>query len=395
MFRLAAACPVVALLASVCATACAAPAVGIELGDDTRQTGTLVAIDPEVIQIAGTDGATRSIAVGTVRRVEGEAVPPAPVGGPVRLTLTDGTTLLGDGFAVAGATATLDLAGGRAKLPLARVRQVDFSGGESVGQGAAPRRGWLDAVPEGVTSDLVVVAKADGFEFVECAITAVSADSVTVVLDEETIPVRRSKVIGLRWLRGESPAARTVVQVRGGVLRAETVAWTPAGLVLDAESDERRITLPALTLESVDYAAGRSTFLATLAPEELEVDPFFGSLGKVAGLSTYFAPRAVATARRDEKFDLVMRPRTVVTYRIPAEARRFRTRLVPKAGAGPAAVTIKLDGRPLLEQVVSGAGVVPVDVDVSGGRRLAVAVDFGLGGGMAGVVRLVEPVIEQ
>ena len=80
-------------------------------------------------------------------------------------------------------------------MPVARVREVQF-----VGAGTAPRGAWLEAVPDGVTSDLVVVGKADGFEFVECAITAVSAETVTVILDEETIPVRRSKVVGLRWL---------------------------------------------------------------------------------------------------------------------------------------------------------------------------------------------------
>lgn len=391
-FRLDANCLAMVMLAAARMTAAAAPAVSVELGDDTRQTGTLLAIDRQMIQIAAADGTTRSIPIGAVRKIEGEA---APVGGAVRLTLTDGATLTGDGFAVAGATAKLDLADGRAEIPLARVRQVEFPGGEVAGKEAAARHEWLEAAPESATSDLVVVGKADGFEFVECAITAVSADSVTVVLDEETIPVRRSKVIGLRWLRGESPAAGTVVRVRGGTLRAEMVAWTPAGLVLDGESDELRITLPAATLEGIDYAAGRSTPLATLPPEQLDVDPFFGALGDVAALSAYFAPRAVAAAGRDEKLDLVMRPRTVATWRIPTQARRFRTRLVPTAGAGPASVTIKVDERPVFEQVVSGAGTVPVDVDVAGGRRLVVAIDFGPGGGMAGVVRLVEPVIEQ
>ena len=372
------------------ATTAAPPGVVVELDDGTRHAGTLVAIDPRTVEITGADGAARALPVGKVRAIVGQAVPADPDTMQARLTLTDGTTLAGEGFSVAGATATLALPGGPAEMPVARVREVQF-----VGAGTAPRGAWLEAVPDGVTSDLVVVGKADGFEFVECAITAVSAETVTVILDEETIPVRRSKVVGLRWLRRDSSAAGTVVRVTGGLLKADAVAWTPAGLVLDGDDAERRITLPPAALEGIDYAAGRTTHLATLAPERLEVDPFFGALRDVTGLAPSFATRAVAADGGNVKLDLVIRPRTVATWRLPAQGRRLRTRLVSGSGAGPAVVTLTLDGRPVFERVVSGGEPVPVEIDVAGGRRLVVTVDFGPAGGMAGAVRLLEPVIEQ
>jgi hypothetical protein len=73
---------------------------------------------------------------------------------------------------------------------------------------------------------------------VECAITGVSADTVTVVLEEETIPVKRSKVLGLQWLREDTSAAagaagRAVVSVAGGGLRASRVEWSADAFVID------------------------------------------------------------------------------------------------------------------------------------------------------------------
>jgi hypothetical protein len=306
----------------------------------------------------------------------------------VRLALTDGTVLGGDEFSWQGPTATLATAAGSIELPLGRVKSVEWR--------ADGRAEWIGSVPEGTASDLVVIGKPDGFEFVECAISAIGPDTVTVVLDEETIPVKRSKVIGLRWLRPDAGAVpgRTVVDVVGGSLRADSVAWTEAGLVLDAADAERKATLPATALVRIDFAAGRMTRLATVAPEQLEVEPFFGALGTIEGLSRSFAPRAVPAGDR-VKSALVIRPRTVAVWRIPPGGRRFRTRLASAAGAGPAAVIISVDDRRVFEQVVSGAEATPVDLDLAGGRRLGVTVDFGPAGALAGVVRLEEPIIEQ
>jgi hypothetical protein len=58
-------------------------------------------------------------------------------------------------------------------------------------------------------------------------------------------------------------------------------------------------------------------------------------------------------------------------------------------------VTITVDDRRVFEQAVSGAEAVPVVLDVSGGRRLGITVDFGPAGALAGAVRFEEPAIEQ
>ena len=371
-------------------------AVRVEIDDGTAEEGRLVEIGAESLQVADAGGTTRSIPLERVRTVERRVDLP---GGPssaaesrVRVLLTDGTSLAGDDFAWSGPTATLDGPAGRVELPLARVRAVEWRA-----ENAAASASWLDAVPEKIASDLVVIGKPDGFEFVECAISTISPDTVTVVLDDETIPVKRSKVVGLRWLRADAalPIGRTTVDIDGGSLRADAVAWTTAGLVLDGGAADRKTLVGAAAIKRIDYAAGRTTLLSGVAPERLDVEPFFGALARIEGLAAAFAPRPVVADARHEKPGLVVRPRTVAVWRIPPGSRRFRSAVSHAAGAGPALVTITVDDRRVFEQAVSGAEAVPVVLDVSGGRRLGITVDFGPAGALAGAVRFEEPAIEQ
>ncbi|MEI6239830.1 MAG: hypothetical protein WCR51_05545 [Planctomycetia bacterium] len=381
-----------ACLAASPARAADGVAVRVELDDGTAREGTLVEIAAADLRVAGVDGTAASIPLERVRTVGRSAAPPAAPRGRVRVMLTDDTSLVGDEFSWSGDAATLGGPTGRIELPLSRIRAVEWRPGDE-----AVSASWVDAVPEGTTSDLVVIGKPDGFEFVECAISAIGPDSVTVVLDDETIPVKRSKVVGLRWLRGDAalPIGRTLVDVDGGSLRADTVAWTATGLRLDDTAADRRIVMPAEALRRIDYAAGRTTLLTTVAPERLEVEPFFGALGRIEGLAASFAPRPVAADARHAKPGLVVRPRTVAVWRIPPGARRFRSAVTRDAGVAPALVTITVDDRRVFEQVVSGEEPAQVVLDVAGGRRLGITVDFGPAGAMAGAVRFEEPAIEQ
>ena len=366
-------------------------AVHLELDDGSHATGGLLKVADDSIELASGGPERTTFAVDRVREVVIAPATPDPRPGRVRLSLTDGTTLGGDDFSCTAQGAVLTTAAGRIELPTCRVRSLEW-----LTEGATGPPAWSDTVPEGTTEDLVVVGKADAYEFVECAIVEVGTESVVVVLDEERIPVKRSKVIGLRWQRPEAVGpGRTVVDVAGGRLRAETVAWTAEGLILDAETPESRVLLPAESLRRIDYASGRTTALATLAPEQLETEPFFGALATAAGLKDYFAPRPLSPEAPGSAGGLVIRPRTAAVWRIPAGGRRFRGAVAAGSEAGPAVVRIAVDGRTVLEHVVSGSEPIPIDIDLSGGRRLGVTVDFGPTGGMAGAVRILEPVIER
>jgi hypothetical protein len=422
--------------------------VEVEQGDGTVTSGLLKRIDAAGVQlVAGDRGGAVSLPGERVRAVRRTAGQPQGTDGQPQgtdgqpegtdgrpklvLTLVDGSTLSGDDVAWDGKQpAVLIRPEGRIELPAGRVRSIAWLP-EVIAGGAAAS--WQGAIPEGTEKDLVVVGTAENHEFVECAITGVSADTVTVVLEDETIPVKRSKVIGLQWLRSEPAAAangagRALVAVSGGGVRASRVEWSADGLVVDGE-----IRLPSAMFLGVDYAAGRLVRLASLTAEKVDVEPWFGGLVRNAGrndpLAAFFAPRTIdsggvdatplpPTAKRVDAgtsaAGIIMRPRTVSVWRLPPDSRRFRTVVAAAAGdqaADATMVTVAIDDREVFRQQVgggvTGAGVdrdpvreppsegVPIDVDLASGRRLTVTVDFLTGGGIGGAVQFTDPVIER
>ena len=450
--RMVLACMVLGTTVLACTEAVAADGpllVEVEQGDGSVTKGRLERIDASGVGMVDTAGGVGGVLSLPSERVRSVRKTPVAVDMPhaVVLTLVDGSTLTGDDFTwnASGAVigdgkqpAVLMRPEGRVEVPASRVRSIAW---RKEGAAAAAASPWQAGIPEGTESDLVVVGTDENHEFVECAITGVSADAVTVVLDEETIPVKRSKVIGLHWLRAAptpevTPVGRVLVAVTGGGLQASRVEWSGDGLVIDGE-----IRLPSSMLAGVDYAAGRIVSLASLAPEKVEVEPWFGGLvlgdqGRTAGLASFFAPRMIESRAGPEQGaplpavaakplvagtstpGIIMRPRTVAVWRVPPESRRFRARVA--AAAGPqtvdaAVVIVSADDRELFRrQIDASSGVVgegigggaeqpeasvvagiPIDVDLTSARRLTVTVDFLPGSGIGGAVRFINPAIER
>jgi hypothetical protein len=388
----------VAGLAAACVAPAAALDVRIEKTDGTVVAGVLEGIGPRELRLA----AQPVLAVAAIRRVVVVAEGGADREPPPRVTVMGGAglRLTGNDFLWQDGRAAILRDDGRIELPIDRVRTVAF--GPVRGGDTEPA--WLGALPEKPASDLVVVARqrdteAPGFELVECAISAVEAEQVAVVLDEEPIRVNRGKVVGLHWLRATpGEAGGTAVEVGGGSLRGASVTWTPEALEIDGA-----VKLPGRLLRSIDYAAGRTVRLATLEPERKSVEPFFGGLTAAGRVGEFFAPRflpagAVAAG------GLVVRPRTEIVWRVPADSRRFRARLAgPASGAGRVAtVTIQADDREVFRSPAADrpaaekepAADLPIDVDVADARRLTITVDAA-GGGPGGPVLFHDPVFEK
>ncbi len=377
----------------------------IEQTDAGAASGTLVALDGTGLRIDSA-GQERSLPIDTVRLVEREAAPKQSVG-RVRVALVDGSWIDGEDLAWDGTVVTLVRPDGRGEIPVAKVRSVAWRQADD--EARMPGAAWLSALPEAIESDLLVVGSATGHEFVECAIKSVGPESITVVLDEETIPVKRSKVIGIHWLRIDPAAApgasgklspSVAVDLVGGTLRARQIAWTPEKLLLDGD-----ISLPGDAVVKLDWAAGRTVSLIGLAPERLDVEPWFGELARVPGLTTYFAPRAVVAGDGFARPGLVIRPRTQAVWRLPPEGRRFRATIAPANGGravGGAEVVVTVDDREVFRRRVDTVSAepgspegIPIDVDVAGGRRLGVTVDFVTASDSGCPIRFTSPAVEQ
>jgi len=377
---------VIALFVTSCGLAGAEQpvVVTLEKTDGTTLSGTLAEISPTAVRL----GDAEPVAVATVRRLTAAGTDGG--GGGVLVEGVDGSRLAGDDFAWDAGAATVATAGGRVELPVQRVRSVRLRPPRPAGDGEPTD--WRTVLPESPETDLLVVGKpdeaAERLEVVECAIAAVTADAVTIVLEEERIPVKRAKVVGLWFLRPDAAAGGTRVEIDGGSLAANTVSWTADGLVVDEV-----VRMPATMLRSIDYAAGRTVQLRTLRPERSETEPFFGAVGGLEELRPYFAPRFVGPGAGT----LVLRPRSRVVWRVPADARRFRAAVACEPGqpAPGDVLSVLLDDREVFRRSIDEPAATPIDVDVSGGRRLVIVVDFPAAAGLGGPLRLTTPVFEK
>lgn len=369
--------------------------VRVERVDGGVVTGVLQAIDGRWVRLADGD----AIPLDTVRTVM------AVVGGdararPVVVAGVDGSRLAGDDFHAEGAAAVVTVDGERLEIPIDRVRWVSLRPAEEGRPKSDPS--WLASLPEKPESDLLVVAAAAAepgreFEVVECAIQTVAADVVRVLLDDTAIPVKRGRVLGMQWMRESVPAAgATQVAVVGGALPARTVSWGPDGFVVDDV-----VRMPRRLLRGVDFAAGRTVRLATLVPDRMDVEPFFGALGRIEELKPFFAPR-FTPAEPGGTAGLVVRPRSTMVWRSPAGSRVFRASAAPLAGgqaSGAASVAVLLDDREVFRGRIDAASPaepgVPIEIDATGGRRLTLTVDFVDQGGVGCAVRFADPRFEK
>lgn len=360
----------------------------VERVDGTTVRGPLAAITAHEVRLAGDPGAIQVADVRRVLRAEVDAADP----GTVLVELADGSRIGADDVGVTSEAATVRRGGEAAVLPATAVRSVSFRGADAAG------RRWRDVVPARPESDVVVVGAGEALECVACAIETVAADSVTVLLDGERIPVARNRVAGLVWLREPVAPGGVRLRVAGGELAADVATWSPEALLLDGAT-----RLPAAWLRSIDYAAGRVVRLADVAAERTAVEPHFAGLAQVDGLAAFLGPRVVVPDAAAAARDLVIRPRTVVTWQVPARSRRFRATLVAAAwgrSTGRASVVLAIDGREVARAVVDAAAREPradatLGADVSGAARLTLTVEIAADGGLGCPVRLIDPVFER
>lgn len=353
------------------AAAADAPEVRLERTSGDPIDGRLESLDGSEATVA-TDGGLVTTPLGEVRRiVRRRPAEDVPVG--VELSGAGGLTLTGDALVWEGATAILSRGTARISLPLERIGRAVFLPVPE-GKGA-----WTAAIPAAPAADLIAVSRGEGFELVECAIVGVGPDTVTVMLDGEPIAVNRGRVLGLVWLRPPATPGGVRVVIDGGMVPANDVVCRDGEVVIDGD-----VHVPGELVAMIDLAAGRTVSLADLRPERVASEPYFGGLVAIDGMREFFAPRVVTVGAAGAgdappRRSLLMRPRTVATWRVPPGSRRFRATLVrgvPASSSAAVLVKVAGDSIPLHEQRVDAAGGAALDLDVTGIRQFEITVDF-------------------
>lgn len=356
--------------------------------------GQLLALDADGVTISA-DGVERQLALQEVRRLA--VLPPPTATGSTLVGLVDGSRLAVDDIEVSAEQTTARLSSGPLPLPPGRLHWIAWPAADKNAATAAQPPAWLGELPADPEGDIVVIRRDESWQFIACAITAVTADEVIVLLEDERIPVSRSKLAGLCWLRGtvtpgsepEPAAGEILLELAGSSLRCRSVSWSAADeswqVQLTKDPDSQTV-MPAGVVAGIDYAFGRRIDLTRRPPAQTTVDPFFGGLADDEQLRSFFTARVVPVAAADEADSrgLLIRPRTEMIWTIPPDSRRFRGSLQPAgpAAIAPTVIVIEVDGAERFREELGGrshgesTNAIPVEIDLTGGRQLRLLVDF-------------------
>jgi hypothetical protein len=146
------------------------------------------------------------------------------------------------------------------------------------------------------------------------------------------------------------------------------------------------LRVPLAQVASLDYRQGRATYLSDLKPVRYEFTPYLGvrwplvADGSVAGHDLRLGGGVYDKG-------LGMHSASRVTYSLPASCKRFEA-LVGLDGRsgrrGSVGLRVLVDGKErdlgLKGDLTQGTGPVRLRLDVTGGKELTLAVDFGAGG---------------
>ena len=335
-----------------------------------------------------------------------------PAAGPAGLAeLTDGTLIPMSSLRIAGKAATLTL-GESAAAKDDKEKTINVL----AAQLAAVRFQRLDPSLEGQwkeirqlksANDLLVVLKKDGksLDYVEGVLGDITDEKVEFKLDGELNRVDRAKVAGVIYSRQErqsSADSRMVLQGRSGLRVSAAKIELVDSMLSITTAGNVKFAWPIDDIELIDYSAGKIQYLSDIEPASQNWSPLVGVPAGATLAAAYGQPRRDRSAFgsklslliKGENGDdspqgatrifnkgLSLRSRTELVYRVPAGFKRFTA----LAGIDPATVSsgnlqlaILADDHALLETEIAGdQPPQPIDVDISGVKRLKILVDFG------------------
>jgi hypothetical protein len=378
--------------------------VRVVLLDAQTVTGTLVSVDAEHVVVQAGDE-KRTIDFISVRSIspaddKGSSNSPSRYVGDsnkrplIWVETIDGSRIPGTGYTVAKGTAELKLADGEArKLPTKSIRLVEFpADGVPAGPSGA---NWVADVKADLATDLIVVHKREGIDYVDGAAGDVTDDVVNFKVDGDNVPVKRTKVAGLVYFHspesGELPEAKCVFQdIAGWRVNAKTVSFADGEFKL-VPTFGGEIARPLASLKLLDLSAGRMVYLSDLAPVSAEWTPYVDFGKGNASLARFYRLRqdrgldggSIRLAGKTYPKGLAIPGRSSVSYKLTGKGKRLKA----VAGiddsvreAGSARLVISGDGKTLYDgKIVGRDEPIDLDLDLSGVKRLNILVDFGEG----------------
>ncbi len=371
--------------------------VTIALSNGDSIQGKLVKLDDENVTVSDRSKTPSTITtkITSVREIS-VASPPINSSKPI-IGLVDGSHFSADTISTNDSKAFLSVGSSTFEIPRDTVHWIAF---KETRPGSPDTNKWLEELPENPAADIIAIKRDTTWQFIECAITQITPDNVVVLLDGESIPVKRSKIFGICWLRpGEKPgenmepnAREILVRSPQSKIRCRKIAWNNDLLHWDItvapNKNDFIIQLPAGVVSSIDYSFGRHIDLTRRPPANSKTDPYFGGLADDATLLEYFAPRRITTPNGKNQGSLIpallLHPRTEVTWIIPADSRRFQASFsTAKNSVSPTVVIIQIDNSEVFQTVLGESEEtrmsnqpLSVDIALNGGKQLKIIAEF-------------------
>ncbi len=368
----------------------ATPPVEVQTLDGATLVGPLTGLDADRLTIEPATGpvsidADRLLSITTQQKS-------ATADAGVLVTMIDGSAVAAKQYTVEGPKAKMVLSDDSVvETPVSTIDSVRLQ--HSSDPMAAD---WLRLLEQKSESDLLVVRNEHGIDYHRGVLHDVANDTVRFDLEGEVLPVKRAKIFGLIYRHGESSELPATVC---RVTDASGSQWSAASLQLADPAGHALFQWTTPTgiersvapeqLVQVDFSGGKIVYLSDLKAEDVHWTPYF-SVGKTpASVEQFFAPRfdrgfespALELGGVTYKKGLAMHSRTEIVYRLPDRFARFRA-VAGIADAirpgGNVRLVIQGDGRDLFDATIGGSDAPqPIDLDVSGVRRLTVIVGFG------------------
>lgn len=356
--------------------------------DGQAVSGAITALTTEQLTLQAETGEVKLPLNQLLGMLPGNTVPPEAVAAEqkpaVWIEFTDGTRLPAVSFTSnKGQVRVVSVTGAILSPDLKSISKVRFS--ETYDPAFKFGR-------EGVAADQLGVKKKAGLDFLEGIIGDVTAETVNFTLDGDPLPVNRNKIDSLVYVqRGEAELPTPVAVIddyTGGQYQAKELKLADGQLTITTLGD-LSIVRPLDQVRKFDFSSGKLQYLSDLKPESVTVTPFVELPKQFPALAQYFAPRYDqgrddAALRLDGKAytkGLSLHSRTEITYRVPSKSRKFLALagIDDSVGTeGHVAVKISGDGKELYSGNFSGADkAVPLEIDITGVRKLTILVDYG------------------
>ncbi len=370
-----------------CVLTVSVPEVELRTVAGDLATGTLVELDARHLTLQTATGRSswdlEKLSGITVRKAAEGSVSAA-----MSLELVDGSTLAAETFTTDKGRARVRLSVGDAiELAGEDIRSVRF-----VQQAEATVAQWAKIVAAPTTSDVLVVKKDNTVDYHKGVLHRVTDEAVEFELEGERLPVRRSKVFGLVY---HHPSGRQLPEPIGILVDRSGSTWAVRTIALAGDQIEWttpvgvKLRRPLADVTRLNFSSGKMLYLSDLKFDSVEWVPYFGLGNELPARVAFYAPRQDRNLQSGPlQIDgqryakgLCIPSRTEMVYRLPNRYRRLLAIVGIDDSARPhghVRLVIRGDDRVLFKEAVAGTDPAkPIDLDMTGVRRLTVLVDFG------------------